>query len=46
METELWDSEELLSIIKYEPSKRKKAILSLFWDAKNHAHSELCSKSN
>jgi hypothetical protein len=38
LETELWDRDELLSIIKYEPSKRNKAALALFWDlnARNH----------
>jgi integrase/recombinase XerD len=35
---EIWDKEELLTIIKYEPSKRNKAALALFWDldARNH----------
>jgi hypothetical protein len=34
----IWDREELLTIINYEPSKRNKAALSLFWDldARNH----------
>lgn len=38
LETELWDREELLCILKYEPSKRNKAALALFWDlnARNH----------
>ncbi|MGA9168672.1 MAG: hypothetical protein WBZ20_00820 [Nitrososphaeraceae archaeon] len=38
METELWEREELLCILKYEPSKRNKAALALFWDlnARNH----------
>jgi integrase/recombinase XerD len=38
LETELWEREELLSIIKYEPYKRNKAALALFWDldARNH----------
>ena len=37
-ETELWEREELLCILKYEPSKRNKAALALFWDlnARNH----------
>jgi hypothetical protein len=32
LESELWEKEELLTIIKYEPYKRNKAILSLLWD--------------
>ena len=38
METELWELEELLLAIKYEPFKRNKAALALFWDldARNH----------
>jgi hypothetical protein len=38
LETELWEREELLLIIKYEPFKRNKAALALFWDldARNH----------
>jgi hypothetical protein len=31
-ESEIWDREELLSIVKYEPYKRNKAILTLLWD--------------
>ena len=36
--TEIWDREELLSIIEYEPEIRNKAILALLWDldARNH----------
>ena len=30
-QNEMWDKEELLMIIKYEPSKRNKAALALFW---------------
>jgi integrase/recombinase XerD len=30
LETELWERDELLSIIKYEPYKRNKAALALF----------------
>jgi integrase/recombinase XerD len=35
---EIWYKEELLTTIKYEPSKRNKAALALFWDldARNH----------
>jgi len=38
LETELWDREELATIIKYESNTRNKAILALMWDldARNH----------
>ena len=38
LEAELWDRDELSCILKYEPSKRNKAALALFWDldARNH----------
>ena len=37
-QNDIWDREELLTIINYEPSKRNKAALALFWDldARNH----------
>jgi integrase/recombinase XerD len=37
-ETEIWDKDEFLSIIKCEPYKRNKAALTLMWDlnARNH----------
>ena len=37
-ETEIWDRDELLTIVKYEPYIRNKAALTLFWDldARNH----------
>jgi hypothetical protein len=37
-ETEIWDKDEFVSIIKYEPYKRNKAALALMWDlnARNH----------
>jgi integrase/recombinase XerD len=37
-ETEIWDREELLTIVKYEPYLRNKAALTLCWDmdARNH----------
>jgi integrase/recombinase XerD len=37
-ETEIWDRDELLTIIKYEPYLRNKAALTLCWDmdARNH----------
>jgi integrase/recombinase XerD len=38
LETEVWDRDELLTILKYEPYIRNKAALTLFWDldARNH----------
>jgi hypothetical protein len=37
-ETEIWDRDEILSIVKYEPYRRNKAALTLLWDldARNH----------
>jgi integrase/recombinase XerD len=37
-ETEIWDRDEILSVVKYEPYKRNKAALTLLWDldARNH----------
>ena len=37
-QNEIWEKEELLTIIKYEPQKRNKAAIALFWDldARNH----------
>jgi ribosomal protein L37E len=37
-ESEIWDLDELKTIIKYEPSKRNKAAIALMWDlnARNH----------
>jgi integrase/recombinase XerD len=32
LETELWDRDELISIIKYESYKHNKAALALLWD--------------
>jgi integrase/recombinase XerD len=37
-ENEIWDIEELKTIIKYEPHKRNKAILSLLWDLNGRNH--------
>jgi len=31
-ESEIWDRDDLLTAIKYEPYKRNKAALSLLWD--------------
>ena len=38
LETELWEKEDLLTIIKYEPYKRNKAIISLLWDLNARPH--------
>jgi integrase/recombinase XerD len=37
-ESEIWDREEVLTVIKYEPEIRNKAIIALLWDldARNH----------
>ncbi len=37
-ETEIWDRDELLIVVKYQPYLRNKAALTLFWDldARNH----------
>jgi len=32
LESEIWERDELLTIVKYEPYARNKAILSLMWD--------------
>jgi integrase/recombinase XerD len=38
LETEIWDRDELLEVVKYEPYIRNKTALRLFWDldARNH----------
>jgi integrase len=38
LENELWEKEDLLSVIKYETYKRNKAILSLLWDLDARPH--------
>ena len=37
-QSDIWERDELLTIINYEPSMRNKAALALFWDldARNH----------
>ncbi len=40
-ENEIWDKEELLTIIKYEPFLRNKAVLALMWDLNARPH-EIC----
>jgi integrase/recombinase XerD len=37
-EHEIWDIEELKTVIKYEPHKRNKAVLSLLWDLNGRNH--------
>ena len=37
-ESEIWDRDELLSIVKYEIYKRNKAILTLLWDFNARPH--------
>ena len=38
LESEIWEKDELLSIIKYESYKRNKAVLTLFWDLNGRNH--------
>ena len=38
LETELWEKDDLLAIIKYEHYKRNKATLSLLWDLDARPH--------
>jgi hypothetical protein len=38
LETELWERDELLTLIKYEPYARNKAILTLMWDLDARPH--------
>lgn len=37
-ENEIWDKDELLTVIKYEPYLRNKAILALMWDLNARPH--------
>ena len=37
-ESDIWDKEELLAVVKYEPLKRNKAILTLLWDFNARPH--------
>ena len=37
-ENEIWDLEELKTVIKYEPYKRNKAALALLWDLNGRNH--------
>ena len=38
VESEIWDKDELLSILKYEPFKRNKAAITLMWDLDARPH--------
>ncbi len=38
IENEIWDRDELMTIIKYEQHKRNKAIISLMWDLDARPH--------
>jgi site-specific recombinase XerC len=38
LESEIWEREELLALIKYEPIVRNKAVLSLMWDLNARSH--------
>ena len=38
LESEIWERDELLTIVKYEPFARNKAILSLMWDLNARPH--------
>jgi D-lyxose ketol-isomerase len=46
-EAEIWEQEELLTIIKYEIYTRNKAALALFWNfnARNHEATKLKIKT-
>ena len=38
LESEIWEQEELLTIIKYQSHVRNKAILTLLWDLDARPH--------
>ena len=38
LESELWERDDILSLIKYEPHKRNKAALALLWDLNARPH--------
>lgn len=38
LENELWEKEDILTLVKYEPYKRNKAILTLLWDLDARPH--------
>jgi integrase/recombinase XerD len=38
LESELWEKDEIISIIKYEPYLRNKPALMLMWDLNARSH--------
>jgi hypothetical protein len=38
LESEIWEKDELLTVLKYEPHKRNRAALTLFWDLNGRNH--------
>jgi integrase/recombinase XerD len=38
LESEIWEKDQLLSVIQYEPYKRNKTALTLFWDLNGRNH--------
>jgi hypothetical protein len=38
IESEIWEKDEILSILKYEPYKRNKAAITLMWDLNARPH--------
>lgn len=38
LESEIWERDELRSVLKYEPLKRNKAIIALMWDLDTRPH--------
>jgi integrase/recombinase XerD len=38
VESEIWEKDELISILKYEPYKRNKAAITLMWDLNARPH--------
>src|SRR6185436_18872103 len=38
LESEIWEKDELLTILKYEQHKRNRAALTLFWDLNGRNH--------
>jgi integrase/recombinase XerD len=46
LESEIWERDEILFITKFEPYKRNKAALTLFWDLDARNHEITLLKSN
>ena len=38
LETQIWDRDDIFTIIRYEPDKRNKAALALLWDLDARPH--------